>query len=244
MASPAKQMTLHIPSGNTSDPAQMTARQYIDEGDGFTLIFKLPYKRQDVFAELIAEQQLGVDHSNITISVTRPGDETSKPTGSALSQGCERTVNFPDGKVVSELVELTWPSMIKWRQLTSQRDTNMVGKAEGELPTVAIALDELADGTSIRMTYDFYQIQHKDGSVLDGPQMSKLLAQATAGWGADMERRGYKASMAGSGDGATPRGSLPNATVVRAAGQVQKDRADEDSMKAEMMAKARAAAGS
>jgi len=94
------------------------------------------------------------------------------------------------------------------------------------------------------MTYDFYQIQHKDGSVLDGPQMSKLLAQATAGWGADMERRGYKPSVAGSGDGSTPRSSLPNATVVRAAGQVQRDRADEDSMKAEMMAKARAAAGS
>jgi len=232
-------MTLTIPSGNTEDPAQLTSRQYIDEGDGFTLVFTLPYKRQNIFDELIAEKQLGVDHSNIKIQVTRPGDAQAKP-GAALSQGCERTVLFPDGKVVSQLIELTEPSMIKWKQMSSERDTNMVGKPGGDLPTVSIALDELDGGTSIRMTYDFFQIVHKDGSVLDGPQMSKLLAQATSGWSADMARRGYSQAQQ-NGGGATPRSGQPSATVVRAAGQVQSDRSEEAAMKEAMMARAKAA---
>ena len=37
-------------------------------------------------------------------------------------------------------------------------------------------------GTSIRMTYDFYQILKSDGTPLDGGMMAKLLSQATRGW--------------------------------------------------------------
>ena len=71
--------------------------------------------------------------------------------------------------------------------------TNMVGKDGGPLPEVTIVLDELPEnkGTTIRMTYDFYQILKADGTPLDGALMSKLLTQATQGWGLDMVARGY-----------------------------------------------------
>ena len=61
------------------------------------------------------------------------------------------------------------------------------------LPEVTIQLDELPDqqGTSVRMTYDFYQILKADGTPLDGAMMSKLLSQATRGWAVDMKNRGY-----------------------------------------------------
>ena len=257
-------LTLHIPKDREAPDGAVTARQYISEGDGFTLIFTLPFKREDVYRELIAEKQLGVDHTNIQIQITRPGKtaremaELEKRIGSAalssqeaadvishassvsggspgLEVGCERTVTFPDGAIVSELVELEAPKMIRWKQLSSKRSTNMVGKEGGSLPEVTLALDELADGTSVRMTYDFYQIVQADGSVLDGPQMSKLLAQATQGWAADMRRRGYT-PLSASADGSTPRGSsTPRSTVVRAAGQMKSDLEEERAMKEAMM---------
>jgi len=118
----------------------------------------------------------------------------------------------------------------------------MLGKEGGALPEVTIALDELADGTSVRMTYDFYQIiNSKDGSILDGPQMSKLLATATQGWSADMRRRGY-APLDGSSEGgsSTPRSSTPRSTVLRAAGQMKSDLEEEAAMKKAMLERAAA----
>ena len=61
-------LTLQIPKDAAAPDGAVTSRQYIEEGDGFTLIFTLPYKREDVYTELIAEKQLGVDHSNIQIA--------------------------------------------------------------------------------------------------------------------------------------------------------------------------------
>ena len=212
-----------LKSPTPADQGAASDRQYIDEGDGFTLIFSLPFRRQDVFSELISPKQLGVDHTSVTISITKRTDEAeselqrqlelsargreaaeikrhlAESAMSALSVGCERTVTFPDGVVVSELVELVEPTVIRWRQLRSERQTNMVGKEGGPLPEVTIALDELPDnrGTSIRMTYDFYQILKQDGTPLDGGMMSKLLSQATQGWAKDMQSRGYQTSDGG-----------------------------------------------
>ncbi len=268
MAKPT--LTLTIPKASDAPDGAVTSRQYIADGDGFTLIFTLPFKRADVYHELISEKQLGVDHSNIKIKVTRGGDGAGAAAiekaidanassaaeaaeikahaataqgSSPLSVGCQREVTFPDGTIVSELIDLQEPSIIRWRQLSSNRETNMLGKDGGALPEVTIALDELADGTSVRMTYDFYQIVNsRDGSVLDGPQMSRLLATATQGWSADMRRRGYSA-LDGSVEGgsSTPRSSTPRTTVLRAAGQMKSDLDEEAAMKAAMMEKARAA---
>lgn len=162
-----------------------------------------------------------------------------------LSVGCERTVNFPDGVVVSELVELVEPSIIRWKQVKSERSTNMVGKDGGDLPQVTIALDELPDGkgTSIRMTYDFYQIIKADGTPLDGGMMSKLLSQATQGWAADMTSRGY-ATVEGA-EPVTARGSSGfssptdfGSTVLRSARSMKKDMEEEAAMKEAMRQRA------
>ena len=245
MTSPVQKLTLTIPKSADASDGAITSRQYISDGDGFTLIFTLPFKCEDVYRELISEKQLGVDHTNIKIKVTRlAGDAPAAASGaSPLSVGCEREVTFPDGVIVSQLIELTEPSKIRWRQLSSNRETNMLGNVGGALPEVTLALDSLADGTSVRMTYDFYQIVNKrDGSVLDGPQMSRLLATATQGWSADMRRRGYQPLNEGTeGSTSTPRSSQPGSSVLRAAGQMKSDLDEEAAMKAAMMERARAA---
>lgn len=229
--------TLNIPERpvQTAGQAVPSDRMYNNEGDAFTLVFSLPFRREDIYAELVSPKQLGVDHSSVTIQITKRTDAAeaalqreleasargneareikqhlAETAMAALSVGCERTVTFPDGVVVSELVELVNPSVIRWRQIASNRQTNMVGKEGGPMPEVVIALDELPDGkgTSIRMTYDFYQILKSDGTPLDGALMSKLLSQATQGWGADMVARGYE-TIDGA-DPVTARGAPPPA---------------------------------
>lgn len=250
-------------------------REYLKEGDAFTLIFTLPYRREDIFRELVSAQQLGVDHSTVKISIsarTAPAQadlerklelsargsapsevkrQFEEQAMSELSVGCERTVTFPDGVVVSELVELVEPARIRWRQLKSERATNMVGKPGGALPEVTIALDELPDsaGTSVRMTYDFYQILKSDGTPLDGGMMSKLLSQATRGWAVDMKNRGYDTC-----DGAEPVTGRPGytttssgfdpaalgSTVLRSARRMKDDLDEEAQMKQMMMERAKA----
>jgi len=225
--------------------------------------------RTNIFKELCNIKQLGVDHTNVQIEITARSDAEEaqlkemekvatpaemndirtnfrgKPLDDA-SVGCKRTVHFPDGAVVSELVELTTPSVIRWRQLESKRGTNMIGKPGGPLPEVAISLDELPDqkGTSIRMTYDFYQIVKEDGTPLDGSMMSKLLSQATQGWSADMASRGY-ATIDGGAPMTYREGFLsdgPTSTVLRSARRMKEDLDEEKTMKEAMLAKAKAAA--
>ena len=220
----------------------------------------------------MSEKQLGVDHSTVKISITKRSDaaesrlhrkleesarapkEVKQGLEAAalaeLSVGCERTVTFPDGVVVSELVELVPSQRIRWRQLSSERATNMVGKPGGALPEVTIALDELPDdkGTQVRMTYDFYQILKADGTPLDGQMMSKLLSQATRGWAVDMKNRGYDTVDGGEAltgrAGYAPSSSTFNpadlgSTVLRSARRMKDDISEEEAMKAAMMQRAK-----
>jgi len=252
-----------------------SSREYLVEGDAFTLVFTLPFKREDLFTELISAKQLGVDHTTVQISITKRSDaaeadlqrrlEASARGNEApeikqhlqdsmmgeLSVGCERTVSFPDGVVVSELVEMVRNQRIRWRQLKSERATNMVGKPGGALPEVTIALDEIpgGSGTSVRMTYDFYQILKSDGTPLDGGMMSKLLSQATRGWANDMKARGYETVDGGealtgrAGYNPTASSFDPTAlgsTVLRSARRMKDDMDEEAKMKEEMMRRAQA----
>ena len=262
--------TLSIPKRAVQSNVQMVPadRMYATEGDAFTLVFSLPFDRADLYRELISPRQLGVDHTSVNIQITKRTDAAeaalqrelehsargneadeikehlAEVALSSLSVGCERTVSFPDGSVVSELVELVEPQVIRWRQISSDRMTNMVGKDGGPLPEVTIVLDELPEnkGTTIRMTYDFYQILKADGTPLDGALMSKLLTQATQGWGLDMVARGYQ-TVDGS-DPVTARGD-PNpsklttpadigSSVLRSARLMASDKAEEEAMKEAM----------
>ena len=265
------------PSGQFASPNELRPphAEYLQEGDAFTLVFTLPYKRRTYIASY-SPKQLGVDHSTVKISITKRTDQAESEVHQKLqlsargnksqaeknkeqeailgelSLGCERTVTFPDGVVVSELVELVQPTRIRWRQLSSERSTNMVGKPGGALPEVTIALDELPNdgGTSIRMTYDFYQILKSDGTPLDGGMMSKLLSQATRGWANDMSARGYMTVDGGAAltgrAGYSPQGAGLSpadlgSTVLRSARRMKDDMDEEARMKAEMLERARAA---
>ena len=262
-----------ISDGATASSVEAAAREYLTEGDGFTLVFTLPYRREDIYKELVSARQLGVDHSSVKIAVTRRSDvaeselqrklqisarqrgpvkeQLEEEAINELSVGCERTVTFPDGVVVSVLVELIENERIRWRQMRSERATNMVGKPGGALPEVTIFLDTLPNnaGTSVRMTYDFYQIIKQDGTPLDGVMMSKLLSQATRGWSVDMKNRGYE-TVAGE-EALTGRLSFSpgsstfnpadmGSTVLRSARRMKDDVDEEAKMKAEMLARAAA----
>lgn len=252
MATPVSPMKLYIPSTSKAD-GPVTERQLVQDGSGFTFIFQMPFKRADIFAELMSEKQLGVDHANIKMKITLPGKVESARLQKQLGEGasvedhlkkmslgsngikyevgCQRTVYFPDGEVVSELIDLAESERIQWKQLSSKRDTNMVG-LDDKLPIVTIALEDAEDGlgTTVKMTYDFYQIIAKDGSQVEGPTMTKMLSMATAGWKDDMVSRGYEI-IAGA-----DAGGSPSSRVVRS--NMKNDMDEEARMKAEMMARA------
>jgi len=252
--------TLHIPHDASVPDGMQSARRYDYEGDGFTLIFTLPFKVQDVYSQLVAEKQLGVDHTNIKIELSGTPDAAAeklqaqlKVTASdaeaadiqkwnegisgkpnVLFVGVKRKVIFPDGAVESELIDLQPCRKIQWRQLTSDRETNMLGKTTEveDLPKVTLDLEEMADGTSVRMTYDFFQIKNKKTDhVLNGAEMSQLLSQATQGWSADMKRRGYS-PLTESEDGI---GLTPRSAVVRSTKFMQSDQEEEQRMKQAML---------
>jgi hypothetical protein len=158
-------MKLTIPAVSSEPSGPVTERQYTTEGDGFTLMFQMPFKREDVFRELMAENQLGVDHSTIRMKITQPGNiesarlrkelETTATASEArdiqtfidqahvkYEVGCQRTVYFPDGPVVSELIDLVENERIQWKQISSERQTNMIGSSDDKKPVITIALDE------------------------------------------------------------------------------------------------------
>lgn len=261
------------PAGSPAPMPQQ--RNYTEDGNSFSLVFTLPFLRSEVFKELASPKQLGVDHSTVTLKVTkrtqhaqaeldaqlsatarsRESDATKQWQEEALmnglSVGCERTVDFPDGTVVSELVELVDQTVIRWRQLSSNRQTNMVGAEGGALPEIVIRLDELPEnsGTSVSMTYDFWKILKSDGSEISGEMMSSLLQSATKGWAKDMAARGHT-PCAGQApntgrpgyNGSSPGGMDIGSTVLRSARRMQEDMAEEAKMKEAMLARAAAKA--
>ena len=252
-ASPS--LKLHIPHDLNSPGGLQSARRYDLEGGGFTLIFTLPYNVADVYKELVAEKQLGVDHQNITIELFHKKDAAALGKQLALSAtaseaadmtnwlagagakelyvGVRRKVTFPDGPVISELIDLQTHKKIQWRQLTSERETNMLGKPDDsgavaveDLPKVTLDLEELPSGGGT--TYDFYKIINKTtGHELKGDDMAKLLGQATQGWSIDMKRRGYE-PLATTGEELS---STPRSSVVRAAKFMASDQEEEMRMK-------------
>jgi len=74
--------------------------------------------------------------------------------------------------------------------------------------------------------------------------MSKLLTQATQGWSADMESRGYATCHGGAAatyrDRGVPGVAGPTSTVLRSARQMKSDMDEEAEMKRMMMERAKA----
>ena len=71
-------------------------------GTGFFFVFKLPFRREDVFAELLSERgELGSDGSGIQTRILRPGREMGKPvrrrSPRAIAPRCSLTSPRPPG---------------------------------------------------------------------------------------------------------------------------------------------------
>ena len=155
----------HVASarGATGDAAANTAEDTIQRSDNKEFMTKAEYNRWLV-------KQENAKMAEETREQAKSGEPLSSPES------------------ISELIDLQTHKKIQWRQLTSERETNMLGKPDDsgavaveDLPKVTLDLEELPSGggTSVRMTYDFFQIINKTtGHELKGDDMAKLLGQA------------------------------------------------------------------
>jgi len=173
-------------------------------GTGFAVSFILPFKRDDLWQELIADRLVGTDEDeDIKYTIIRPGNDEENP----VSVGCVREAVFGapiHGRSVSELLEMKPPSYIKWATLL-QTDTifEFMGRSDEVPPSIALALKENKrsklhpeGGTTITMKYDFGWIQVHGIFCCLGPFAADFLKgrlekDMKQKWQESMARRGY-----------------------------------------------------
>ena len=152
--------SVSIGMGFDGDYSWMTKDQGKD-ATGFVLEFNLPFKKVDVFAELMSDDgQLGNDGDDgCTYTILRPGREEGK----LVSTGCVREAAYGPpiwGRTVSELREIKAPTYIRWSTLMQEGTIfNFVGK-DDDNPKVQIALKEMKknSGCSVTMKFDFLEV--------------------------------------------------------------------------------------
>ena len=178
-----------------------------DEADvgkgGFAFAFPLPFKRDDVFKELIsATKPLGADSDNLALTLVRTpalghGKGGGGGGGETVSKGCTRKAEFErpfKGYVLSELVELEAPSKLVWAQRESNCAVNFVG---ADCKFVVELADKGAAGTEVRLTYRFESLSLRGLLCVLAP-VGPLLLRTTlrrslpAQWAASMAKRNYQ----------------------------------------------------
>jgi len=133
---------------------------------GFNISFILPFKREDLWQELVADRMVGTDNDDeIKYTIIRTGNDEENP----VSVGCVREATYGSpvhGRTVSELLELKAPSYIKWATLL-QTDTvyEFIGRSDETPPSIALALKENKrtkahpeGGTTVTIKYDYSQV--------------------------------------------------------------------------------------
>uniref|UniRef100_A0A7S2NQ49 Uncharacterized protein n=1 Tax=Haptolina brevifila TaxID=156173 RepID=A0A7S2NQ49_9EUKA len=132
------------------------------DSTGFFITFNVPFKRQDVFNELLSdESQLGVDGKDTGLEavILKPGRESGK----AVSSGCVRQTTYGSpvwGRTITELREIKAPAYIRWSTLMQDGTFfAFVGKADDN-PKIQIALKELKknSGTAVTIKLDFVEV--------------------------------------------------------------------------------------
>jgi len=131
------------------------------DGTGFFVTFNVPFKKQDVFNELLNDN--GVigfdDDSGVKTRILKPGRETGK----AISSGCVREVSYEGpvwGRTITELREIKAPNYIRWSTLMQEGTFfQFVGKADDN-PKIQVALKELKKntGTNVIIKLDFLEV--------------------------------------------------------------------------------------
>jgi len=144
---PANTTTYRRPSvsiGMGLDGADYSYLTKADEEGGFFIQFNVPFKRDDVFKELLNDDNpLGSDGDHgATFVILKPGREAGK----LVSTGCVRECNYGApvwGRTITELREIKPPTYIRWSTLMQEGTLfHYMGKAD-EVPKLQIALKEL-----------------------------------------------------------------------------------------------------
>jgi len=199
---------------------------------GFTASFVLPFRREDVFAQIMhAEQPLGLTSPNVSLSMTPPAS-ADKP----VAVGCVRKAEFSapfKGFTVSELVTVEPDKSVTWKQLESDTLVNLVGSDAGAAQ-VSILLECVASGTSVSLAYEFQSVKVRGPLCVLSPLVpwmlrSYLQRNAGAAWSAEMRRRGF-VPVRTLQDGS-------NAKAIRSEAQKLKDKEEEERIKGKASSK-------
>mmetsp|Transcript_59411 Transcript_59411/g.98479 ORF Transcript_59411/g.98479 Transcript_59411/m.98479 type:complete len:265 (-) Transcript_59411:118-912(-) len=237
--------------------ASGTLRSSLRPWKGFTATFDIPYKREDVFTELLKKHDpLGLTAPNVKLTVLTQDSLSSKVVrspvalqierhinaGSAgqVSVGCVRKAEFSkpfEGFTVSRLVDVQPLQSVRWEQLQTRTLFNLVGEEiEGErvAPAATVHIETIATGARIYLIYDFHHVQTRSSfCCFLAPLIPRFLRwylerNAANTWSAEMERRGYTS--------VTLLESGTDAKALRSAEQKRRDQQEEARIKGKALA--------
>jgi len=157
-------------------------------GGGFDVSFKLPFRRQDVYTELVKfDAPLAAD-KDVKYTLM-PGGAFPQTVSLGVRRKAEFTRSDFSGYTVSECIALEEGRVVGWRQLESKKKgMNLLGK-NGQMPEFKITLSDTTDGTEVALSYDFASVE--GGSV---DTLKNFFATSAKGvWQDGMQRRGYRA---------------------------------------------------
>jgi len=134
------------------------------DSTGFFITFNVPFKRQDVFNELLSDGgQLGVDGDPSVTGIETIILKSGREAGKAVSSGCVRQTTYGSpvwGRTITELREIKAPAYIRWSTLMQDGTFfAFVGKADDN-PKIQIALKELKknSGTAVTIKLDYMEV--------------------------------------------------------------------------------------
>lgn len=130
------------------------------DGTGFFIVFNVPFRRDEIFAELLNDDApLGVDTDDVDFVILKPGREAGK----LVSSGCVRQATYQSpiwGRTITELREIKAPNYMRWSTLMQEGTLfQFTGKGEDN-PKIQIALKELKKntGTTVTIRLDFFDV--------------------------------------------------------------------------------------
>jgi len=189
----------------SNEPLLAQEQPRSDEGTGplgnsYTCSFAIPFKRTDVFKELInSKAPLGISLTKLKLTVMKSWNSSVELD--EYEVGCIRQVDFmePKGITISELVAMEPGYLLRWMELENSVQTmRMVGRGQNK-PLFTVTLADSPRGTVATLRYDFHQVEVPGmccGSRMRSsfpPNISNNLATMLKNaWSTDMNARGYQ----------------------------------------------------
>lgn len=170
------------------------------EQSGFFITFNVPFKKEDVYTELLNDEfPLGFERDmGAEFTVLKPGREAGK----LVSTGCVREAVFPTpvwGKTISELRESKAPSYIRWAIMVQSGSFFYLVPPPDNNPKVQIALKELKknQGTQVTIRMDCAYVEFRGllcclSFLAQDLLKSSMETQLPSKWTESMMRRGYE----------------------------------------------------